>query len=37
MTDEQKYEEFLRWLLKQQYYILHPNLRNKIKELLESR
>ena len=31
-----KYEVFLRWLLKQQYYIIHPNIRKKIKELLES-
>lgn len=31
-----KYEVFLRWLIKQQYYIIHPNIRKKIKELLES-
>ena len=31
-----KYEEFLRWMLKQQYYIIHPNLKKKIKALLES-
>ncbi len=32
---ENKYLEFLRWLLKQQYYIIHPNLKKKIKKLLE--
>ena len=30
------YEEFLKWLLKQQYYILHPNIKKKIKALLKN-
>jgi hypothetical protein len=28
---------FLKWLLKQQYYILHKNLKERIKEVLNER
>lgn len=35
LKDENKYEIFLSWLLKQQYYILHPNLKKTIKRLLK--
>lgn len=29
--ESQKYKSFLEWMLKQQYYILHPRIKNKIK------
>ena len=32
-----KYKEFLNWLLKQQYYILHANLKKKVKEVLNDK
>ena len=31
LKDENKYEIFLQWLLKQQYYVLQPNLKKMIK------
>lgn len=35
IEQEKTCQEFLRWLIKQQYYIIHPNLRKKIKEILQ--
>lgn len=32
---EDKYKIFCQWLLKQQYYILPPNIKTMIKRLLE--
>lgn len=29
--ESQKYKTFLEWMLKQQYYILPPRIKNKIK------
>jgi hypothetical protein len=35
--ENKKYRQFLEWLLKQQYYILHNNLKKKIKEVLNEK
>lgn len=35
MNKETEYENFLKWLIKQQYYIIHPNIKKKIKSLLK--
>ena len=35
--DNARYRQFLEWLLKQQYYILHNNLKKKIKEVLNEK
>lgn len=34
---EIEYENFLNWLIKQQYYIIHPNIRKKIKSILKEK
>lgn len=34
--DNIRYRQLLEWLLKQQYYILHKNIRKKIKEVLDA-
>ena len=36
LKSKNKYKLFLSWLLKQQYYILNPNIKKMIKRLLES-
>ena len=36
LKEKDKYKIFLQWLLKQQYYILHPNIKKMIKKLVES-
>lgn len=33
-AENKKLKDFLQWLLKQQYYILHANLKKKIKEVI---
>jgi hypothetical protein len=33
-AENERLKNFLRWLLKQQYYIIHKNLKAKIKEVL---
>lgn len=33
-AENEKLKDFIKWLLKQQYYILHPNIKEKIKELI---
>lgn len=32
--ENKRLKDFLKWLLKQQYYIIHKNLKAKIKEVL---
>ena len=35
LRENERLKDFLYWLLKQQYYILHKNLKEKIKEILK--
>ena len=36
-SENSRLKDFLKWLLKQQYYILHNNLKKKIREVLSER